>query len=105
MSGFILSENGGMKMKGHAYKKPFIEIEVTEFNHNETEAIRKHIKAEGVFPASIVALYSFLVLGTFDKIGRRFLSGIKSLIGILRQHNYLFHGFQSLQTIWFEYCF
>ena len=92
-------------MRGHADKRSYIEIDMIEINLKETKVSRRHIKAEGFSPASIVALNSSQVLGTFGKNRLGFLSRIIGLFRKLRQHYYLFHGFPSLQTIWVGCCF
>lgn len=103
LCGLNLSVIGGMKMKRHAQKRPFIEIDIVSIKRDEQEASRKHIKAEGFFPSLFVAVYSVLVLGTFGKIGDLFRAGIKLLIGKLSKHNYCFYEFPEMLSVWCEF--
>lgn len=84
-------------MNKNAKTNSFIEI------INETKSGRQHIKAEGIIPSIIVALYLVvLVLGAFENMAHGFFSGIFDIIRKLRKHNYYFYGFQKKSLVWFK---
>ena len=70
-------------MSKHAKRKSFIEVT------NETKSSRLHIKAEGIVPSLVVALYfALLVLGAFGDMTKGFFSRILDIIRKLHKHNY-----------------
>ncbi len=85
-------------MSKQAKKKSFIEIT------NETRTSRQHIKAEGIIPSIVVALYfAVLVLGAFGEMTKGFFTRILDFIRKLHKHNYLFYGFPKMRPVWFEF--
>ncbi len=57
----------------------------------ETKSCRQHIKANGIIPTLVVALYFIvLVLGAFEKMTKGLFSKIFCGIRKLRKHNYYF---------------
>ena len=87
-------------MNKHAKKKSFIEIT------NETRTSRQHIKAEGIIPSIVVALYFVvLVLGAFGKMTKGFFTKALDFIRKLHKHNYCFYGFSEKPPVWFEFSF
>ena len=96
----IFQKNGGMKMSKHAKRRSFIEVT------NETKSSRLHIKAEGVIPSLVVALYfALLVLGAFQDKIKGFVTKIPDIIRKLHKHNYYYHGFKEKPSVWFEFSF
>ena len=84
-------------MSKHAKRKSFIEIT------NETKSSRLHIKAEGIIPSIIVALYfASLVLGACENMIKGFFARIIGIIGKLHKHNYYCYGFPEKPFIWCE---
>ena len=79
-------------------RRSFIEIT------NETKTNRVHIKAEGIIPSIVVALYFLLlVLGAFGDMTKGFFSRILDIIRKLHKHNYFIYGFQEKPSIWIEF--